>query len=98
MGDIDGSARIEDGKNGRIIKASGVRGTVLDLGETESMSARPCQETRRAVYLGAIERRARASRISDAEGVFGEGVQEAAGIVKELECLVAGVGDGRGNL
>ena len=41
MGDIDGNARSEDGENTGIVKASGVCGTVLDLGpNTESVSTR----------------------------------------------------------
>ena len=45
-----------------------------------------------------VERGSRASAIGDAEGVFGEGAQDATGIVEEFESLVAGVGNGRGNL
>ena len=39
MDDVDGSARIENGKNTRILKASGVCRAVLDLEQgTESMN------------------------------------------------------------
>jgi len=52
----------------------------------------------RVVYLGAVERRARATGIGDAEGVLWEGAQDPTGVLEELEGLVTGVGDGRGDL
>ena len=62
------------------------------------MSEPVCQIARCVIHLGTFERRARASGISDAEGVLGEGVQNSTGIVEEFEGLVTGVDDGRGNL
>jgi len=50
------------------------------------------------IYLGTVERRAGASGIGDAEGVLGEGVQDPTRVFEELEGLVTGVGDGRGDL
>ena len=50
------------------------------------------------IYLGAIERRGRASGIGDDERVLGEGAQDTTGIVEEFEGLVTGVGDSRGDL
>ena len=95
MSDVDGSARIENGKGPGILKASGVCRTVLDLeDETESMNTYICWVTRRVIHLGAFERRARTQGIGDSEGVFGEGAQGPTGIIQKLESLVAGVGDG----
>lgn len=54
--------------------------------------------TRRATYLGTVERRARASGVGDAEAVLGEGVQDSAGVIEEFKGLVTAVGDGRGDL
>ena len=53
--------------------------------------------TRRVIYPGTNELRARASGIGDAERVLGEGVQDTTGVIEELEGLVAGVDDGRGD-
>ena len=47
MGDIDGSARSENGENAGVIKAGGISWVVLGLGaEAKSMSARICQVIR----------------------------------------------------
>jgi len=62
------------------------------------MNTHTCRLTRGVIYLGAVERRAGTSGISDNEGVLGEGVQDTTGIVEEFEGLVAGVGDSRGDL
>jgi len=50
------------------------------------------------IYLGTVERRAGANSTGDAEGVLREGVQDSTGVFEELEGLVTGVGDGRGDL
>ena len=96
MSNIDGSARSENGESAGVIKASGVRGA--ELGLEKSMSTRVCQVTKRAMYLGTFEHRARASTIGNAEGVLGEGVQNSTGIVEEFESLVTSVEDCRGDL
>jgi len=62
------------------------------------MSTRVCWVTRQVVYLGAIERRARASGVGDREGVLGEGVQGATGIIEKLESLIPDVNNSRGDL
>jgi hypothetical protein len=99
MNDIDGSPRSEDREHAGLIKADGVRGAVLDLkAETERMSTHVRQVTKRLIYLGAIERRMRASGIGDAETVLGEDVQNSTGIVEEFEGLVTCVGNCRGDL
>ena len=99
MGDVDESARIEKSENARVIKASGVCRTVLDLeAEPESVSARVRQETRQMVYLGPIKRRTGASGVGDDEGVLGEGTQDSPGILEESECPITGVCDGSCNL
>ena len=98
VGDVDGSARIENGKNTGILEASGVFRAVLDLEEIESMSAHVCWVTRQKIHLGTFERRARTRYVGDGEGILGEGVQGPTGIVEKLEDLVTGVGDGRGDL
>jgi len=101
MGNIDGSARSENGENAGVIKAGGVSWVVLGLGaEAKSMSTRVCQVwlDSCAIYLGTIERGARASGISDAETVLGEGVQDSTGLVEKFEGLVTGVGNSRGDL
>ena len=96
MSDVDGSPRIEDGKNTGILKASGVRRTVLDLEEeTKSISTHIFWVTRRVIHLGTFERRTRTGGIGDGEGVLGEGVQGPTWIIEKLEGLVAGIGDGR---
>ena len=47
MGDVDGSARIENGEDAGIIEASGVFRAVFDLGaETEGVSTRVYQVDR----------------------------------------------------
>jgi len=82
VGDVEGCARVENGENTRILKASGVCRAVLDLeGETENMNTHGCLVTRRVTYLGALERWARASGVGNAEGVLGEGVQDSTRIV-----------------
>ena len=99
MGDVDGSARIENSENAGIIQTSGVCGTVLDLeAESVSVGGRICQAIRQVVYLGPIERRARASGVGYGERVLGERAQDSARIVEELEGTVTGVSDGRCNL
>jgi len=50
------------------------------------------------IYHGAVEQWARASGISDDEGVLGEGVQDSTGVIEEFEGLVTGVDDGRCDL
>jgi len=98
MCNIDGSTRSENGENAGVVKASGVCGAVADLeAETKSMSTGVCQATH-MVYLGAVEQWARARRISDNEGVLGEGVQDSTGVVEEFEGLATGVDNGRCNL
>ena len=100
MSDIDGSARSENGKNVGIAEASSVFGAELDL-ETEAKSVNTQILRGRqtgVIYPGTIERRASASGISDAKGIFGERVQDSTGIVEEFQGLVTGVGDGRGDL
>ena len=98
MGDIGGNAGGEDGENVGISKASGVCGAVLDLGpDPESVSTHMVARYRVWIYLGAVERGARASGIGDYEGVFGERAQDPTGIFEELDSLVAGVDDGRGD-
>ena len=99
MGDIDGSARSENGKSAGITEACSVCRAVLDLrAETESVSTRVCLTVRLVIYLGTVEQGARASGVGDAEGVLGEGAQDPTGIVQEFEGLVTGVGNGRGDL
>ena len=99
MGDADESARIENGKHAGIVKTGGVSRAIFDLeAETESVSIGVPRVTRWVIHLGAIERRARASRVGDCEGVLGEGAQDSTGIVEEPEGLVTGVGDDRGDL
>jgi len=99
MGDIDGSARSENGGNGGVVQASGVHGAELGLKRgTEGMRIHTRRVTRRVIYLGAVERRAGASGIGDDERVLGEGVQDTAGIVEKFEGLVTSVGDSRGDL
>ena len=100
MGDIDGSARSENGGNAGIVETGGVRGAELGLCRrgTESMSIHTYRTTRRVIYLGAVKRRGRASRIRDDESILREGAQDTTGIVEEFEGLVAGVGDSRGDL
>ena len=99
MSDIDRSARSENGEKAGIIDASGVCGAKLDLkAGTESISTHFYRATRQVTYLGAIERRARASAIGDCEGVLGEGVQDSTRIVEEFEGLVTGVQDGHCDL
>ena len=85
MSDVGGNPRSKNSENARIIKASGVRGTVLDL-ETgmESIRAHVFQATRWVIYLGAVERGARTIGIGDGETVFWEGVQNSTGIVEEF--------------
>ena len=96
MGDIDGSARSENGENAGIIEASGVFRAELDLeAETNDVSTQGWQVTKRVIYPGTNERWARSSGICDAEGVLGEGVQSTTRVVEEFEGLVTGVGDGR---
>jgi len=98
MSNIDGSASSENGEGAGGVKARGVCGVVIDLeAETESVSAGVCQATH-IIYLGAVEQRARASGISDDEGVLGEGAQGSAGVVEEFEGLVTGVNNGRCDL
>ena len=73
VSDVDGSPRIENGKNTGILKASGVRRDVLNLEEEmESMSTHVYWVTRQAIHLGTFERRARTGGIGDSEGVLGE--------------------------
>lgn len=99
MRDVDRGARRENCGNARVCEASGVRRAVLGLeAETEIFSTHIYRVTKHAIYLGAVESRARSSGISDAESVLGEGVQDPAGIVEEFEGLISGVGDSRGNL
>ena len=50
------------------------------------------------IYLKATKGRAGASGASDAEGVLWEGTQDSTGVLEELEDLVTGVCDGRGDL
>ena len=98
MSDIDKGTRGENGKSAGIAEVSGVLGAVLDLeAEARNISTQVRQVTKRVIYLGTIELRARASGISDAEGVLGEGVQDSTGIVEKFEGLVTGVEDGRGD-
>ena len=40
----------------------------------------------------------RPSGVGDVETILRKGVQDSAGVVKQFEGLVAGVGDGRGDL
>ena len=95
VSDVDGNARIENSEHAGVIEARSVRRDVLDLqAETESMSTGVRPVTIRVVYLGAMERRARASGIGNVETVLGEGVQDSTRIVEELESPVTGVGDG----
>ena len=56
MSDIDGSARVENGEDGGITEACGIRGAVpgLDV-ETGSMSTRVYVTDRCAIYQCAIE-------------------------------------------
>ena len=57
MGDIDGSARSENGENAGIIKASDVCKAERDLeAGTKSIGAHICRATRWVIYLGAVER------------------------------------------
>jgi len=85
MGDIDGSARSENGENAGIVKAGGVRGTVFDLeAETQGMSTYVCQVIRCVNYPGAIERGVRTSGIGDGETILREGAQDSAGVVEEF--------------
>jgi len=98
MSDIDGIASSENGENTGAVKASGICGAVADLeAETTSMSAGVCQATL-MIYLGVIEQWARASGISDDEGVLGEGAQDSKGVIEEFEGLVTGVDNGRCDL
>ena len=99
MNNTDGSARSENREYAGLIKTGGVCGAVLDLGAgAESMNARVYQVTECVIYLGAVERRARAGGIGDIEAILGEGVQNSAGIFEEFEGLVTGVGNYRGDL
>ena len=93
--DVDGSARIKNGKHVGVIKACSVCREVLDLeAETESMSIGVRWVARRVIYLGTVERRARPSGVCNNEGVLGEGVQGPTRIVEELKSPTTGVGDG----
>ena len=98
VGDIDGSARSENGGNARLIKPSGVLGAVLGLEAEQNALAHVFVGYGRVIYLGAVERRARARGIDDGESVLGEGVQDATGIVEKFEGLVSSVGDSRCDL
>ena len=49
------------------------------------------------IHLGTVEKRVRAVDTGDGKRVLGEGVQDSARIFEELERLVTGVGDGRGD-
>lgn len=99
MSDVDGSSGGKNCENAGIIEAGGVCQAVFGLGvKTESVSTCVCLVARLVIYLGAAERRARPTGVSDAESVLGEGVQDSAGIVEEFEGLVTGVGNGRGHL
>lgn len=61
------------------------------------MSTHVSRVNRRVIYLGAIERRARASGTGDVEGALGEGAQDSTGIIEEFQGLGTGVGDGCGD-
>ena len=99
MSKIKRSARSENGEHAGIIEANGVYRTVLDLETgTESVSTHVRQIIGRVIYLGTGEQGVRASGIGDTEGVPREGAQDAMGIVEKFEGLIAGVGDGRGDL
>jgi len=99
VSDVDGSARIKNGELAGVIEACGVCRHVLGLeAQTESMSTGLRRVTRRVIYLGAVERRARASEVGNVEGVLREGVQDPTRIVEELESPFTGVGDGCGDL
>jgi len=94
MSDIDDSTRNENGENAGVVKASGVCGAVVDLkAETKSMST-DVRHATRMIYHGTAKQCARASGISDDEGVLGEGVQDSTGVIEECEGLVTGVGNG----
>ena len=97
VSDFGGTARGEDDVNIGVPKTSSIFWTELGLGgETESISARVYQMTRRVTHPGTTERRARTRRIGDGEGVLGEGVQNSTGIFEELDLLVTVVRHGRG--
>ena len=99
MGNVDGGAGSENGESAGIINASGVFGAEMGLEPKTNKREHHmlAGSAREVIYPGANERRARASRIGDAEGVLGEGVQGTAGVIEEFERLVAGVDDGRGD-
>ena len=82
VSDADGSPRIKNGEHAGIIEACSVCGDVFDLeAETERMSTGVLRVTRRVIYLGAVERGARASGVGNDECVLGEGVQNSTRIV-----------------
>lgn len=69
----DGGTRRENSANP--IKASDVRGIVLDLkAETKSVSKQVYQVTRRVIHLCTQERWVGVSGTGDGEGVLGGGV------------------------
>jgi len=74
MSDIDGSTRGENGENAWIIESSSVCGVVLYLGADSKSGHAHFSGSRTVIYLSAVEQRARASGIGDAEGVFRERV------------------------
>ena len=60
MGDIDGSARSEDGENARIIEPGGACGTEFDLEwETGCIRTQAFRVTRRIICLGSVELKGR---------------------------------------
>lgn len=92
MGNVDKSARSENGESAGTIEAGNVCRAVLDLKtKAESMSTHGCPVTGLVIYLGTVKRGARASSIGDAEGVFGEGSQGPTGIFEEFESFVTWV-------
>ena len=74
MSDVGGRPRSENGETAGIVDAGGVRGAEVDLeAGAEKISAHIRRATTRVIYLGPVERGARAIGIGDVEAVFGEG-------------------------